>query len=115
GAAGHDSSEPLGPGLLQGWRGRLAFQALRGVLPGGGELRPVSGVVRGDGQSLTLDDLKGMIGGGEATAAVEARRTVSGLALNARLQFSGVDGSALHYRALAMPPGRASLRMTLAS
>jgi AsmA-like C-terminal region len=85
------------------------------VLPGGGELRPVSGVVRGGGQSLTLDELKGAIGGGDATGAVEAKRTVSGLALNARLQFSGVDGSALHYRALAMPPSRASLRMTLAS
>jgi hypothetical protein len=115
GAAGHDTSEPLGPGLLQGWRGRLAFQALRGVLPGSGELRPVSGVVRGDGQSLTFDGLKGMIGGGEATAAIEAKQTVSGLALNARLQFSGVDGSALRYRALAMPAGRASMRMTLAS
>ena len=115
GAAGHDTSEPLGRGLLQGWRGRLAFQALRGVLPGSGEVRPVSGVVRGDGQSLTFDGLKGLIGGGEATAAIEAKQTVSGLALNARLQFSGVDGSALRYRALAMPAGRASMRMTLAS
>ena len=59
GAAGHDTSEPLGRGLLQGWRGRLAFQALRGALPGGGELRPVSGVIKGDGQSLTFDNLKG--------------------------------------------------------
>src|SRR5206468_3456521 len=55
GAAGHDASEPLGRGLLQGWRGRVAFQALRGTLPGGAELRPVSGVIKGDGQPLTLD------------------------------------------------------------
>jgi uncharacterized protein involved in outer membrane biogenesis len=115
GAAGHDTSEPLGRGLPQGWRGRLGFQALRCVLPGGGELRPVSGVVKSDGQSLTFDGLKGVIGGGEATAAIEAKQTVSGLALNARLQFSGVDGSALRYRALAMPAGRASMQMTLAS
>ena len=115
GAAGHDTSEPLGRGLLQGWRGRLAFQALRGVLPGGGELRPVSGVIKGDGQSLTFDNLKGTIGGGEATADVEAKQTLNGVALNARLQFSGVDGSALRYRALAMPAGRASMQMTLAS
>jgi large subunit ribosomal protein L24 len=114
GAAGHDTSEPLGRGLLQGWRGRLAFQALRGVLPGG-ELRPVSGVIKGDGQSLTFDSLKGTIGGGEATADVEAKQTLNGVALNARLQFSGVDGSALRYRALAMPAGRASMQMTLAS
>ncbi|MEA2956514.1 MAG: hypothetical protein QOJ58_2014 [Alphaproteobacteria bacterium] len=115
GAAGHDTSEPLGRGLLQGWRGRLAFQALRGMLPGGGELRPVSGVIKGDGQSLIFDNLKGTIGGGEAAADVEAKQTLNGVALNARLQFSGVDGSALHYRALAMPPGRASMQMTLAS
>jgi uncharacterized protein involved in outer membrane biogenesis len=115
GAAGHDTSEPLGRGLLQGWRGRLAFQALRGVLPGGGELRPVSGVIKGDGQSLTFDGLKGTIGGGEATADVEARQTLSGVALNAHLQFSGVDASALRYRALALPAGRASMQMTLAS
>jgi uncharacterized protein involved in outer membrane biogenesis len=115
GAAGHDTSEPLGRGLLQGWRGRLAFQALRGVLPGGGEVRPISGLIKGDGQALTFDSLKGTIGGGEATADVEARQTLNGVALNARLQFSGVDGSALRYRALAMPAGRASMQMTLAS
>jgi large subunit ribosomal protein L24 len=114
GAAGHDTSEPLGRGL-QGWRGRLAFQALRGTLPGGGELRPVSGVIKGDGQSLTFDSLKGTIGGGEATAELEAKQTLNGVALNARLQFSGVDGAALRYRALAMPGGRASMQMTLAS
>jgi len=39
GAAGHDAAEPLGSGLLKGWRGRIAFQALRGALPGDGELR----------------------------------------------------------------------------
>jgi large subunit ribosomal protein L24 len=115
GAAGHEPSEPLGRGLLQGWRGRLAFQALRGTLPGGGELRPVGGIIKGDGQSLTLDNLKGTIGGGAATADIEAKQTLNGVALNARLQFSGVDGAALRYRALAMPAGRASMQMTLAS
>ncbi|WP_375413741.1 AsmA-like C-terminal region-containing protein [uncultured Bradyrhizobium sp.] len=115
GAAGHDASEPLGRGLLQGWRGRLAFQALRGTLPGGGELRPVGGVVKSDGQSFTFENLKGTIGGGAATADVEAKRTPDGVALNARLQLSGVDGAALRYRGLAMPTGRASMQMTLAS
>src|SRR6185312_6752458 len=51
GAAGHDAAEPLGAGLVKGWRGRIAFQALRGLLPGGSEIQPVSGVVKGDGQS----------------------------------------------------------------
>jgi hypothetical protein len=115
GTAGHDATEPLGAGLLGGWRGQLAFQALRGTLPGGGELRPVSGVIRGDGQSLHFDGIKGTIGGGEATADIEARSTPSGLALNARVQLSAVDGAALRYRALAMPAGRTSMRMTLAS
>jgi large subunit ribosomal protein L24 len=115
GSAGHDAAEPLGMGLFAGWRGQLAFQALRGTLPGGGELRPVSGVIRGDGQSLRFDAIKGTIGGGEVTADIEARQTPLGLALNARLQLSGVDGAALRYRALAMPAGRASIRMTAAS
>jgi uncharacterized protein involved in outer membrane biogenesis len=115
GTAGHDATEPLGVGLLGGWRGQLAFQALRGTLPGGGELRPVSGVIRGDGQSLRFDTIKGMIGGGEATADIEAKLTSSGLALNARVQLSAVDGAVLRYRALAMPAGRTSMRMTLAS
>jgi large subunit ribosomal protein L24 len=30
----------------EGWHGRIAFQALRGGLPGGSELQPVSGVIR---------------------------------------------------------------------
>jgi AsmA-like C-terminal region/AsmA family len=115
GAAGHDTSEPLGRGLLQGWRGRLAFQALRGTLPGGGELRPVSGIIKGDGRSLIFDNLKATIGGGEATADIEAKQMPGGVALSARLQFSDVEGTALRYRALAMPRGRVSMQMTLAS
>jgi hypothetical protein len=115
GAAGRDAGEPLGAGLLKGWRGHIAFQALRGALPGGGELRPVSGTVRGDGHSLTFDAIKGAIGGGEATASLDAKSAADGIALNARVQLKGVDGAALRYRGLAMPAGRASMQMTLAS
>ena len=115
GAAGRDAAEPLGSGLVKGWRGHVAFQALRGGLPGGGEMRPVSGTVKSDGQSLTIDDIKGAIGGGEATASIDAKPTADGIALNARVQLKGVDGSALRYRGLAMPAGRASMQMTLAS
>jgi uncharacterized protein involved in outer membrane biogenesis len=115
GAAGHDAAEPLGAGLVKGWRGKIAFQALRGLLPGGSEVRPVSGVVKSDGQSLTFDAIKGKIGGGEATANVDVRPSDDGVVLNASVQFSGVDGSALRYRGLAMPTGRASLQMALAS
>jgi uncharacterized protein involved in outer membrane biogenesis len=115
GAAGHDAAEPLGPGISKGWRGQIAFQALRGMLPGGSELRPVSGTIRSDGQSLLLDGIKGGIGGGEASGTIDARNTPLGLALNARITVSGADGPALHYRTLAMPAGRTSLQMTLSS
>jgi large subunit ribosomal protein L24 len=115
GSRGRDTAEPLGAGLLKGWRGRIAFQALRGQLPDGGELRPFSGTVRSDGQTLTLDTLKGGIGGGQANATIDARQTANGIALNARLQLNNVDGAALHYRALKMPAGRASMQMTLSS
>jgi hypothetical protein len=115
GAAGREATEPFGSGLLKGWRGQIAFQALRGLLPGGAELRPVSGTVRSDGQSLAFDAVRGGIGGGEASANIDTRPTANGLALNARLQFNAVDGGALHYRALAMPAGQVSMQMTLAS
>ena len=115
GAAGHDAAEPLGSGLMKGWHGKIAFQALRGTLPGGGEMRPVSGTVKSDGQALTFDAIKGKIGGGDATATIDARPGANGIALNAQIQLNGADGSVLHYRSLAMPTGRASLQMTLAA
>jgi len=111
---GTDAAAPLGPGLLQGWRGRLAFQALRGGLPGGIELRPVSGMIRSDGASLSLDKLAARIGGGEAKGDLSARRSADGVAFDARLQWVGVDGAALRYRGLAMPEGKTALQMTLA-
>ncbi|MFZ0809142.1 MAG: AsmA-like C-terminal region-containing protein, partial [Bradyrhizobium sp.] len=115
GAAGRDASEPVGTAFVKGWHGQIAFQALRGVLPGGSELRPLSGTLKGDGQSLVVDNIKGGIGGGEASGNIEAKPTADGLALNARIALKGVDGTTLHYRALAMPPGRTSLQMTLSS
>ncbi len=115
GAAGHEAGEPLGTGLAKGWRGRIAFQALRGQLPGGSELQPVSGVVKSDGQSLSFDGVKGIIGGGEVTASMDAKQGANGVALNASIQFAGVDGTALRYRNLAMPVGRVSMQMTLTS
>ena len=115
GATGHDTTEPLTSGLMKGWHGRVAFQALRGALPGGGELRPVSGTIRSDGQSLTLENLKGKLGGGEATATIDARPDPNGIVINSRLDFSGVDGNALRYRGLKMPSGKTSLQMTLMS
>ncbi len=113
--AGHDTAEPFGAGLMKGWRGRVAFQALSGALPGGGELRPVGGTLKNDGQSLTIDAIKGKIGGGDVTANIDTRQDASGVALNARLELANVDGAALHYRGLKMPAGRTSLQMTLAS
>ena len=115
GSAGHEVTEPLGAGLLKGWRGHIAFQALRGTLLDGIELHPVSGNVQSDGQSLTFDAIKGGLGGGEATATIEARPSPNGIALNARIALRDVDGAALRYRGLAMPAGRAALQMTLTS
>lgn len=115
GAAGHESGEPFSPGLVSGWRGRIAFQALRGTLPGGIELRQFGGTVRSDGQSLALDALKGSLGGGEMSASLDARNGANGLALNARIELSNVDAAALHYRNVALPKGRTSVQMALSS
>jgi hypothetical protein len=78
-------------------------------------MRPVSGAIKSDGQTLTFDTIKGMIGGGEASASIDARPGANGITLNARVQLTAVDGAALRYRALAMPAGRTSVQMTLAS
>jgi uncharacterized protein involved in outer membrane biogenesis len=115
GGEGRDAAEPLGTGLLKGWRGQIAFQALGGTLPGGLELRPVSGTVRSDGQSLTLDSIKGKIGGGEALANIDARQDPNGISLIAHLDLTDAYGTALYYRGLKMPAGRTSLQMTLSS
>lgn len=115
GAAGHEAGEPLGEGLIGSWRGRIAFQALRGALPGGIELRPVGGAVRSDGQSLALDSLKGGLGGGEMSASLDARNGANGLTINAHLDLANVDATALRYRELALPKGRVALQMALTS
>ncbi|PIT05555.1 membrane protein [Bradyrhizobium nitroreducens] len=115
GAAGHDTGEPLSAGLITGWRGRVAFQALRGTLPGGLELRPFGGTIRSDGQSLALDALKGGLGGGEMSASLDARNGANGLALSTRIELSNVDAATLRYRDLALPKGRASVQMALTS
>ena len=113
GSEGRDATDPLGAGWLRGWQGRIAFQALRGTLPGGIELRPVSGTIKSDGQSLTFDGIKGKLGGGEASATIDARPSTDGIAMNARVQLTGVDGAALRYRELVMPLGHVSLQATL--
>ncbi|MGJ4943400.1 AsmA-like C-terminal region-containing protein [Bradyrhizobium sp. HKCCYLS1011] len=115
GASGRDAAEPLGPGLLKGWRGRLSFQALSGAMPGGGELRPIGGTIKSDGQTLTVENLKGRLGGGDVTATLDARPNANGLAMSGRIELANVDGNALHYRSLKMPAGRVSAQMALAS
>ena len=115
GAAGHETGEPLSAGLLGGWRGRIAFQALRGMLPGGIELRPFGGTIRSDGQSLAFDALKGSLGGGEMSASFDARNGANGLTLNTRIELNNVDVATLRYRDLALPKGRASAQMALTS
>ncbi len=115
GSSGREANEPLGPGWLQGWRGNLTFDATRASLPGGIEIKNLAGVLRGDGSSLSVDQFKGTIGGGIANAQITSKRDAANTSLNAQLQLTGADGAALKYRNLAMPGGKASLRMTLAS
>ena len=115
GASGHEATEPLGAGLLRGWRGHVGFEALNATLPGGIELRPLGGIVKSDGQSLQLEALKGKIGGGDVSGSLDARSNTNGIALSGRVELAGVDGATLHYRGLKMPTGRVSAQMTLMS
>ncbi|MFZ5735728.1 MAG: AsmA-like C-terminal region-containing protein [Pseudomonadota bacterium] len=114
GAAGRPADEPLGQGWLRGWRGKIAFQAVRAELPGGSELQPLRGVVRSDGRSLTLDG-SGKLGGGDAKATLTAKPTDAGVAFDAQLAVKDGDAAALRDGALVLPPGKLSLQATLAS
>lgn len=116
GARGHDATEPLGGGMPQGWRGQLIFQAQRASLPGGAELQPLNGTIKSDGRALTIDAIKGKLGGGDFVADIDLKpAAATGFALGARIEVIGAEGSALRYRGLAMPAGKTSLKMSIAS
>ncbi|WP_315713384.1 MULTISPECIES: AsmA-like C-terminal region-containing protein [unclassified Bradyrhizobium] len=115
GGAGREPAEPLGAGLLKGWRGRVSFQALSGAILNGTDLRPLGGAIKSDGQSLTIENLKGKLGGGDVNATVDARSNANGLVLNGRVELAGIDGNALRYHSLKMPAGKVSAQMTLAA
>lgn len=115
GGSGRAGTDPLGRGLLQGWRGRLAFKAARANLPGGMTLSDLGGVLLRDERSFYIDDLKAGLGGGTASAKLRAMRSDSGTSVNAQIQITDCDGDALRYRSLVLPEGKASLQMTLSS
>ncbi len=114
GVTGRDPAEPLGPGLLRGWRGRISFQSLRAILPGGSELQPFGGTLRHDGRMLTLD-ANGKLGGGEAKVLMHARPGDAGVSLDANIGVTGATASALRFGNQVMPAAKASLQMTLDS
>lgn len=112
GADGRTESDPLAQGLL-GWRGSVAVKAEEAALPGGMEAAAISGTVQGDGSSIVLHDMKMTFGGGAATLSAAIRRNPSETAIDASFKLESADASALKYRELQLPPGKASARMTL--
>uniref|UniRef100_UPI0013CFBD6D AsmA-like C-terminal region-containing protein n=1 Tax=Klebsiella pneumoniae TaxID=573 RepID=UPI0013CFBD6D len=59
--------------------------------------------------------LKASVGGGEANARLQATRGASTTSVSAQIQARNANGDALRYRALAVPEGKATLQMSLAS
>jgi len=114
GSSGRGNADPFGKGLLRGWRGRVAFQSLRGTTALG-DIRPLSGTIEADGSAVTLQALTGTFAGGQAKADVAARRDSDGIAVTGHLQLSGADGTKLRYRNLAMPAGRAAAELNFAA
>lgn len=106
------TGEPLSRGLLGRWRGKLAFSAL-GANLGALEMRPLAGVLKGEGETLTLDALDGRIGGGTIKGDVIARGGGEGVALDGRLQLTNVDGAVLRFGQLALPAGRVTAQLSL--
>ena len=45
-------------------------------------------MLKSDGQSLTLESVKGKLGDGDATANLDVRQDPNGIALNARVELS---------------------------
>ncbi len=76
-------------------------------------MRPVSGTVKSDGQSLTYDSIKGKIGGGDATATIDARPGADGHRRECAHSAQWRRWSGVALSGLAMPPGRVSLQATL--
>ena len=102
-------------GLVKGWRGKVAFQALRGAAAG---RQRIAAGERGRQERRPVADVRCHQGQDRRRRGhrhVDARPGANGIALNASIQLSGVDGTALRYRNLAMPAGRASMQVTLAS
>ncbi|MBI3699225.1 MAG: AsmA family protein [Afipia sp.] len=114
GAAGRASGDPLGAGLMRGWRGSLAFKAAKADFPESIGLRSFSGKIDSDGKSLTIDS-KGSLGGGEVSAQTSSRLSPEGTSINLNIDATGVDGTALRYRGLAMPEGKSSIQTSLVS
>jgi len=114
GADGSDRTAPFGPSLLRGWRGHIAFQALRATVPGG-EIRPLSGTVEADGAAVTLQSLTGSFAGGQGKADFAARRDADGVAITGHLQLTNADGTKLRFRALTMPEGKVSADLGIAA
>ena len=76
----------------------------------------MSGVVKSDGQSLTFDAIKGKIGGGEATANIDARQSRERHCAECAA-FSSAASTAPRCAIATSrcPAGRASMQMTLTS
>jgi large subunit ribosomal protein L24 len=106
------NGEPLTRGLVGRWRGRVAFSALSASL-GPLDLRPLSGVLRSDGDTLTFDALKASLGGGTVTGDIVARAGGEGIALDGRLQLTNVDGAVLRLGQLALPSGRVTAQLSI--
>jgi len=114
GADDRAATDPLAHGLI-GWRGSVAVKAEKAMLPGGMETGAVSGTVRGDAASISFDNVKAVVGGGAATLSAAIKRSPSETTIDASLKLEQADASALRYRGLQLPPGKASVRMTLAT
>jgi large subunit ribosomal protein L24 len=111
-AAVSDRTQPFGADPVSNWRGRVAFQSVRSAAVGN-DVLALRGVVQNDGQTLAVNDVSGTVGGGELKGALALKRQDDNAALTAHLQLKGVNGTALHYRGLAMPAGRVAAQLEL--
>jgi uncharacterized protein involved in outer membrane biogenesis len=91
---GLGSVEPFAPGLFGKLDGRVEFNAARAIVTPTLVARNAHGVLRIDGNQVTLESFGGSLAGGRLDSDFAFRQTSDGLNAKGRLALAGVEATA---------------------
>lgn len=115
GAIGKESAAPLEPNVANGLRGSIFIRSAKLQTSRMASLEAFSGTLRSDGQTLTLDNGKGQLAGGDAIFSGDVRKSSDGTSINLQMKIAGADAAAIRPFDLSLPEAKASLEISLAS